>query len=75
MILPTPTYCHRRPRVLLAIGDDGWWLDAARAADALVIEGFGGGHILTDQASRVAEVAARIPVVLASLTGGRKHPA
>jgi L-asparaginase len=61
----------RRPRVGLAtvaLGDDGGWL-AGTALDGLVVAAFGAGHVPESLVARLAELAAAVPVVLASRTG------
>jgi L-asparaginase len=66
--LPAPP---RRPRVglvTIALGDDGGWL-AGTALDGLVVAGFGAGHVPESLVARLAELAAAVPVVLASRTG------
>ena len=71
-----PTYRVRQPitaRVpVLAVGlDDTGDLLAGLAAgcDGLVVAGLGGGHVPPSLAEQLGELAARIPVVLASRTG------
>jgi L-asparaginase len=63
----------RPPRVglvTLALGDDGGLLDAvAERVDALVVAAFGAGHAPDWLVSRLAGLAARMPVVLGSRTG------
>jgi len=62
-----------RPRVVLltiSLGDDGVLLDGlADRADGVVIAGFGVGHVPQDLVPTLADLADRIPVVLASRTG------
>jgi L-asparaginase len=57
--------------VKLGLGDDCRLVEVAErdGADAVVVEGFGGGHLPGPAVDRVAAVAQRIPVVLASRTG------
>ena len=62
------------PPVLLfscAVGDNGRLLE--RVSDlgymGVVVEGFGGGHVPAIMVQRLGELAARVPVVLASRTG------
>ena len=52
-------------------GDDGRLLDAIGTAgyEAVVVAGFGGGHLSEAQAERAVALAARMPVILASRTG------
>ena len=63
----------RRPTVALVtvvLGDDGLLLDGlADRADAAVIAGFGVGHVPQHLVAPLEDLAARIPVVLASRTG------
>lgn len=61
-------------RVLLitvAMDDAGMWIDLAASGDidGCVVEGLGGGHVPSNLADRVVEVAAAKPVVLTSRTG------
>ena len=60
------------PLVRLTMDDDGWWLPALRTAGppGLVLDGMGGGHVPGWLAEQVIELAARVPVVLASRTEG-----
>lgn len=57
--------------VKLALGDDCQLVELAErsGADAVVVEAFGGGHVPGPAVDRIAAVAQRIPVVLASRTG------
>jgi L-asparaginase len=67
---PIPAVPGRAPVVALhtaVLGDDGRFL--ASPADGLVIAGFGVGHVADSWLGPLSEVAARIPVVLASRTG------
>jgi L-asparaginase len=60
----------RVPVIKICLGDDGWWLDAVRgAANGLVLEAFGGGHLPGWLAEDVGALARDIPVVLTSRTG------
>ncbi|HZD00926.1 MAG TPA: asparaginase [Actinomycetes bacterium] len=61
----------RVPLVKLVIDDDGWWLPVVReaAAQGLVLEAMGGGHVPGWLCREIAELAARIPVILTSRTG------
>jgi len=73
--LDRPTRYSDRPAsvtlIKLGLGDDCRLVEVAErdGADAMVLEGFGGGHIPSWAVDRVAAVAERIPVVLASRTG------
>lgn len=60
----------RVPLVTIAFDDDGLLLtDLDQRADGLVIAGFGVGHVPDRLAGRLGDLAARLPVVLASRTG------
>jgi L-asparaginase len=66
-----PASIRMPPLVRLALGDDGWWLDAVRSSSSgLVIEGLGGGHVPSRIAPAIEELAGVIPVVMSSRTGG-----
>lgn len=55
----------------LALGDDTGLLDhmASAGYDGLVVEAYGGGHVPESFAAPLDDLAARMPVVLASRTG------
>lgn len=56
--------------VTVAIGDTGELLEPAAHLDGLVVAAMGVGHVPSDIALRLEDIAARIPVVLTSRTGG-----
>lgn len=57
--------------VRLALGDDTALVEAAAESyDGLIVEAFGGGHVPSWWTSSLASAAKRMPVVLASRTGG-----
>jgi L-asparaginase len=67
----TPDPPPRVGLVTLALGDDGVVLDAAAdRVDGLVVAAFGAGHAPDWLVARLAELAARMPVVLGSRTAG-----
>lgn len=56
--------------VTIALGDDGVLIDAlGEHAEGLVVAAFGAGHVPADAVASLANLAARMPVVLASRTG------
>lgn len=57
--------------VTMALGDDGRLLEHVASAGyaGLVVEGFGGGHVQARAVPALHELAAQLPVVLASRTG------
>ncbi|SDC49205.1 asparaginase [Actinokineospora iranica] len=58
------------PLVTMTLGDTGATLAAiAGQVDGLVIAGFGAGHVPARAVEALADLAARVPVVLASRTG------
>lgn len=71
--LPDPRHLTDEPRVALytaTLDDDGRILSAvAEVADALVIAGFGVGHVPAPWVPVLADAARRMPVVLTSRTG------
>jgi L-asparaginase len=73
-VLPRLDQLARKPRVALhvaALDDDGEALTIlAERAEALVVAGFGVGHVPEWWVPVLAAAAARIPVVLTSRTGG-----
>ncbi|MGW5050704.1 asparaginase [Actinokineospora sp. NPDC004072] len=66
----------QRPQVRVAVvpmvlGDTGIVLEAvADRVDGVVVAGFGAGHVPAELAGPLGELAGRMPVVLASRTGG-----
>ena len=69
--LPAPASATASvPLVTATLGGDGRILDGIEhRVDALVVAGFGGGHVPGPLAERLGAVAAAIPVVLANRTG------
>lgn len=61
----------RVPLVRLTMDDDGWWLPAVRSTQpGGVVEALGGGHVPGWLSDDVAALAAEMPVVMTSWTGG-----
>lgn len=56
------------PIITIGLDDDGRGLRAAEGADAVVLEALGGGHVPARLVGRIADIAARIPVVMTSRT-------
>lgn len=68
--LPDGVTWPRVGLVTATFGDDGrLWRGLADGCDGLVVAGFGGGHIPADAVSTLADLAQRMPVVLASRGG------
>lgn len=69
--LPVPARMDVTVPVLTSVfDDDGYLLDRIDdGCDGLVVAGFGGGHVPDRLAERLGELAARMPVVLASRAG------
>jgi L-asparaginase len=56
------------PLVVIGLDDDGLGLTVGHLADGLVIETMGAGHVPSWLVDPIAEMSARIPVVMASRT-------
>ncbi|GAA5232668.1 asparaginase [Verticiella sediminum] len=69
--LPAPVREARVALLQAGMGDDGTLALLARDAgyDGIVIAGFGSGHVPYAYAQHIDDIAARIPVVIASRTG------
>jgi L-asparaginase len=69
--LPTPEAVTVHVDLVTAVlGDDPRRYAAAATADGLVVAGLGAGHVTPEVADVLAEVAAHVPVVLVTRTGG-----
>lgn len=67
---PAPTHDVRIGLVTACLGDDGELLrHLSTGFDGVVVAGFGVGHVPVAFVAPLAELASRIPVVLASRTG------
>lgn len=72
--LPSPSEDAAASRVLLVtthLGDDGLLLSMVDVdrVDAVVVAGFGAGHVSASAAEQVGRLAASVPVVFATRTG------
>lgn len=69
--VPLPPHTQERPVALytVALGDDGRLLEQV-GYEGLVIEALGGGHVPSHMAKTLESLASKIPVILASRTGG-----
>jgi len=69
-VLPVPSAIDVRVAIVpIGLGEDGYFLPSADRADGVVVAGVGGGHVPERLADRLGELAASVPVVLASRTG------
>jgi L-asparaginase len=69
-VLPVPVRSPRIALVEATLDDDpALYRAAAAVSEGLVVEGFGAGQVRPDVAEVLGEVAAAMPVVLASRTG------
>lgn len=68
--VPRPAAVNARVPVVTVTLDDGGELLAGLDVDGLVVAAFGGGHVPDTMAPVLGDLAARMPVVLASRTGG-----
>jgi len=70
---PVPGRPVPRPALVrICLDDDGWWLRCLldRPPPGLVVDGMGGGHVPGWLLADLASLAARVPVLLTSRTGG-----
>ncbi len=70
--LPVPTAQPWVPIVPTPLGSDSRTLEAvlAAGADGIVLDGVGAGHVPAGMVPAVAEAVSKVPVVMASRTGG-----